>query len=147
MLDLKCALRSLARTPGFTAVTLLTVALGVGANTAIFSLVHGVLLRPLTFRDPERLVTLWELVPDDAGIPRRWRTTAASYFGWEGEARAFERMALFASAGMNWTGEGEPEELLGARVSASYFDVLGIEPVLGRALLHREHVSGKDHVL
>ncbi|HLE68671.1 MAG TPA: ABC transporter permease, partial [Vicinamibacteria bacterium] len=147
MLDLKYALRSLARTPGFTAVTLLTVALGIGANTAIFSIVHGVLLRPLPFQDPERLVTLWELAPDDAGIPRRWRTTAASYFDWEAQARAFESMALFASAGMNWTGEGEPEELLGARVSASYFDVLGIEPLLGRTFLPEEDLPGKGRVL
>src|SRR3970282_1513622 len=106
MLDLKCALRSLARTPGFTAVTLLTVSLGVGANTAIFSLVHGVLLRPLPFREPERLVTLWELVPDDAGTPRGWRTTAANYFDWEPQARTFENMAIFGSLGMNWTSEG-----------------------------------------
>jgi len=147
MLDLKYALRSLARTPGFTAVTLLTVALGIGANTAIFSIVHGVLLRPLPFQDPERLVTLWELAPDDAGIPRRWRTTAASYFDWEAQARAFESMAVFASAGMNWTGEGEPEELLGARVSASYFDVLGIEPLLGRTFLPEEDLPGKGRVL
>src|SRR3990172_11112849 len=105
MLDLKCALRSLARTPGFTAVTLLTVALGVGAKTAIFSLVHGVLLRPLPFREPDRLVTLWELVPDDAGVPRRWRTTAANYFVWGAQAGTFESMAIFGSAGMNWTGD------------------------------------------
>ena len=105
MLDLKCALRGLARTPGFTAVTLLTVALGIGANTAIFSIVHGVLFRPLPFRSPEEIVTLWELVPDDAGIPQRWRTTAANFYDWEAEARTFERMALFGSAGVNWTGD------------------------------------------
>lgn len=147
MHDLKFAFRSLARTPGFTAVTLLTVALGVGANTAIFSIVHGVLFRPLPFRAPERIVTLWELAPDDAGVPRRWRTTAANYFDWEAEARTLESMALFGSAGMNWTGDGEPEELLGARVSASYFDVLGIEPVLGRTFAPEENEIGKDRVL
>jgi putative ABC transport system permease protein len=147
MLDLKFALRSLARTPGFVAVTLLTVALGVGANAAIFSVVHGVLLRPLPFRAPDRLVTLWELVPDDAGIPRRSRTTAASYFDWEAQARAFEGMALFGSAGVNWTGDGEPEELLGARVSARYFDVLGIAPLLGRTFLPEEDAPGKDRVV
>ncbi len=147
MHDLKFALRSLARTPGFTAVTLLTVALGVGANTAIFSIVHGVLFRPLPFRAPERIVTLWELVPDDAGVPRRWRTTAANYFDWEAQASAFENMALFGSAGMNWTGDGEPEEHLGARVSASYFDVLGIEPVLGRTFAPEENEIGRHRVL
>ncbi len=147
MLHWKYAFRSLARTPGFTAVTLLTVALGVGANTAIFSIFHGVLLRPLPFREPERLVTLWELTPDDAGVPRRWRTTAANYYDWEAQAATFESMALFGSAGVNWTGEGEPEELLGARVSSSYFDVLGIEPVLGRTFAPEEQELGKNRVV
>jgi putative ABC transport system permease protein len=147
MLGWKYAFRSLARTPGFTAVALLTIALGVGVNTALFSIVHEVLLRPLPFRNPERLVTLWELAPDDAGVPQRWRTTAANYFDWEREARGFERMALFGSAGLNWTGDGEPEELLGARVSAGYFDVLGIEPLLGRTFLPEETVPGGNRVL
>ena len=145
--ELRFAIRGLWKTKGFTAVTLLTVALGIGANTAIFSIVHGVLLRPLPFREPERMVTLWELVPDEGGLPRRWRTTAANYFDWEAEPRSFESMALFGSAGMNWTGDGDPEELLGARVSASYFDVLGIEPVLGRTFRREENVPGKERVL
>jgi putative ABC transport system permease protein len=145
--ELRFAVRGLWKTKGFTAVTLLTVALGVGANTAIFSIVHGVLLRPLPFRSPERIVTLWESVPDEAGVPRRWRTTAGDYFDWEGEATTFERMALFGSAGVNWIGDGEPEELLGARVSASYFDVLGIEPILGRTFLPEENVPGNERVL
>jgi putative ABC transport system permease protein len=119
----------------------------VGANTAIFSVVHGVLLRPLPFQEPERLVTLWELALDDAGVPRRWRTTAGNYFDWEAESKAFETMALFGSAGLNWTGAGEPEELLGARVSASYFEVLGIEPILGRTFLPEETVPGRDRVV
>ena len=147
MLGWKQALRGLARTPAFTAITLLTVALGVGANTAIFGVVHGVLFRPLPFQDPERLVTLWEVRLDDSGVPRRSRTTAGNYFDWKAEARAFENMALFSSAGMNWTGDGEPEELLGARVSASYFDVLGIEPTLGRNFHREEETPGRNRVL
>jgi len=145
--ELRFAIRGLSKTKGFTAVTLLTVALGVGANTAIFSIVHGVLLRPLPFRAPERIVTLWESVPDEGGVPRRWRTTAGNYFDWEAEATTFEDMALFGSAGVNWTGDGEPEELLGARVSAGYFDVLGIEPVVGRTFLPEENVPGNERVL
>jgi putative ABC transport system permease protein len=90
---------------------------------------------------------LWELAPDDSGVPHRRRTTAGNYFDWAAEAKTFESMALFGSAGMNWTGEGEPEELLGARVSASYFDVLGIEPILGRTFLPEENVPGKERVL
>src|SRR5262245_17518969 len=143
----KYALRGLARTPGFTAVTLLTVALGVGANTAIFSIIHGVLLRPLPFGEPERLVTLWEVRPDDGGVPHRWRMAAGTYFDWESQARSFERMALFNSAGVNWTGDGEPEELLGARVTSSYFQVLRIEPILGRTFTAEEETPGRDRVL
>jgi putative ABC transport system permease protein len=90
---------------------------------------------------------LWELVDDDAGIPRRSRLTAANYYDWEAEARAFERMALFGSAGMNWTGGGEPEELLGARVSASYFEVLGIAPVLGHTFVSEEMEPGRHRVV
>jgi putative ABC transport system permease protein len=163
MLDFKYALRGLARTPGFTAVTLLTVALAVGANAAIFSIVHQVLLRPLPFQEPDRIVTLWELAEDDGGVPRRWRTTAANYFDWEAQASirapgpqpqrfspssaAFESMALFGSASANWTGDGEPEELLGARVSVRYFEVLGIAPELGRTFLPEEMVPGRHRVV
>jgi putative ABC transport system permease protein len=145
--ELKYAVRSLARTPGFTAVVLLTLALGVGANTAVFSIVHGVLLRPLPFERPQRLVSIWEYVPDDAGVYHRSRTTAGSYYQWLQEATAFEDMALFGSAGFNWTGDGEPEQLLGARVSASYFRVLGIQPLLGRAFVEEETEPGRDRVL
>jgi putative ABC transport system permease protein len=164
MLGFKYALRTLARSPGFTAVTLLTVALAIGANASIFGIIHGVLLRPLPFREPERLVTLWELGEDDGGVPQRWRTTAANYFDWEAQASiralpphpqrfslssaaSFESMALFGSASANWTGEGEPEELLGARVSARYFEVLGIDPLLGRTFVPEEMVPGRHRVV
>ncbi|GMR24369.1 MAG: ABC transporter permease [Acidobacteriota bacterium] len=136
--DLRFGFRTLAKAPGFTAVVVLTLALGIGANTAIFSIVHGVLLKPLAFEAPERLLSLWEYSPDDAGRMRKTRATAANFFDWKAHNTAFEDMALFGSAGYNWTGDGEPEQLLGARVTASYFSVLGVEPLLGRGFLEED---------
>jgi putative ABC transport system permease protein len=145
--DMRLALRSFAKSPGFVAVACLTLAIGIGANTAIFSVVYGVLLRPLAFAAPDRLVSLWEYAPDDSGAMHRWRVTAGNYADWEREATAFEGMALFGSAGLNWTGDGDPEQLLGARVTANYFAVLGIEPLLGRTFLPEENKPGKDRVI
>ncbi|MGH9336178.1 MAG: ABC transporter permease, partial [Vicinamibacteria bacterium] len=147
MPSLKFAFRRLVKTPAYTAITLLTVALGVGANTAIFSIVHRVLLQPLPFPEPDRLVMLWEHVPDDTGVRHRWRPAAANYFDWKADARSFESMGVFSSFGASWRGDGEPEELLGARVSASYFEVLGIEPLMGRAFLPEENELGRRRVL
>ena len=136
--DLRFGFRTLVKSPGFTGIVVLTLALGIGANTAIFSIVHGVLLKPLAFEAPERLLTLWEYSPDDAGRMRKSRATAGNYFDWKAQNTAFEDMALFGSAGYNWTGDGEPEQLLGARVTASYFPVLGVEPMLGRGFLEED---------
>jgi putative ABC transport system permease protein len=145
--DLRFGLRHLWKSPGFSGVALLTLALGVGATTALFSVVHAVLLRPLRFEAPERLVLVWEYAPDDAGVMHRWRATAGNYFDWKAQATVFEDMALFASAGLNWTGDGEPEQLLGARVTASYFRVLGVDPLLGRRFLPEENEPGRERVV
>ncbi|HSF16098.1 MAG TPA: ABC transporter permease [Vicinamibacteria bacterium] len=144
---IKLTFRTLWKNPGFTVVSALTLAIGIGANTAIFSVVHTVLLQPLPFEEPSRIVSLWEYSPDDAGRMHRSRATAANYFDWKAESQAFENMALYGSAGLNWTGDGEPEQLLGGRVSASYFSVLGIEPVLGRTFLPEESRIGNHRVL
>lgn len=145
--DLRFGFRTLVESPGFTAVTILTLALGIGANTAIFSIVHGVLLKPLPFETPERLLTLWEYAPDDAGRMHRSRVTAANYFDWKAQNTAFEEMALFGSAGFNWTGDGEPEQLLGARVTASYFALLGVEPAIGRNFTEEDNEPGAHRVV
>ena len=148
--DLRFGLRTLAKAPGFTAVVVLTLALGIGATTAIFSIVHGVLLKPLAFEAPEQLLTVWEYSSDDAGRMRKTRATAANFFDWKAQNTVFEDMALFGSAGYNWTkstGAGEPEQLLGARVTASYFPVLGVEPMLGRGFLEEENEPGRDRVV
>lgn len=126
--DLRHAARGLARTPGFTAAAVVTLALGLGANTAIFSVVDAALLRPLPFRDPERLVLVWETMGD-------WKTrwvAPANFLDWRRDARSFEGLAGYSSSDANLTGAGEPERLRAAVVSDTLFDLLGVRPALGR---------------
>ena len=96
-LELRQASRSLAKTPSFTLVVVMTLAVGIGATTALFSVVEAVLLRPLPYKDPEKIVSVWEMVPDDQREERaRFRVAAANYFDWREQSEAFEEMALFA---------------------------------------------------
>jgi len=128
--DIRYGFRSLLKHPGFALVAVLTLALGIGANTAIFSVVNTVLLRPLPYKDPERLVMVWE----DAtrhGYPRD-TPAAANFVDWRDQNQVFEGMAAIADTSFNLTGSGEPERLEGRRVSASLFPLLGVEPQLGR---------------
>ena len=132
--DLRYALRSLAKAPGYTAVTLFTLALGIGANSAIFSVVDGVLLRPLPYPEPGRLV----VVRETYGGGEVGSVSGANFLDWK--ARAHQLQSLAASRGVAVTllGAGEPEELPAALVSADFFRTLGVEPVLGRGLLPGE---------
>ena len=143
--DFKHSLRGLAGNPGFTVASVLTLALGIGAATAIFSVVHGVVLRPLPFREPDRLVAVWEtnLERDFA----KSRTTAANYLDWRVQNQVFEEMGVFGARGFNLTGRGEPELLRGARVSAGYFRALGVEPIAGRTFLPEENEPGGERAV
>jgi putative ABC transport system permease protein len=123
--DLRYGLTMLRRNPGFTIVAVLTLALGIGATTAIFSVVNAVLLRPLPYRDPDRLV----LVPSASG---------RDFLIWRDQAKAFESMAAFGFATADFTGSGEPERLGVATVSAELFATLGVAPALGRAFTPEE---------
>ena len=143
--DLRHALRLFKKQPGFTAVVTLTLAIGIGANTAIFSVVNAVLLRPLPYKAPDRLVALWETRPNEDN--RRSRGTNANIIDWRASNDVFEDMAMFGSHGGNLTGDGDPEQVLGAQVSEGYFRVLGVEPVLGRAFTPDEYVPGADKVI
>ena len=143
--DLRHAARQLGTQPGFTAVVILTLALGIGANTAIFSVVDAVLLRPLPYRAPDRLVALWETRHGEER--RRSRATVANVLDWQSQNDVFTEMAMFGSSGGNLTGDGDPEQVLGARVSEAYFRVLGVEPMLGRTFTPDEHVPGADRVI
>jgi putative ABC transport system permease protein len=140
--DLHFAFRMLLKNPGFAVVAVLTLALGIGANAAIFSVINTVLLKPLPYPDPDRLVLVWESIQDRTNI-----VSAPNYFDWRQQNRVFESMALFDSAGRGYNlSEGnEPERVSGVRVSASFFDVLGMRPFLGRIFLPDEEILGKDH--
>jgi putative ABC transport system permease protein len=143
--QIRYAVRSLARSRGYTLIAILTVALGVGANTAVFSVVNTVLFQPLPYEHPDRLVAFWESKTDNPG--RKSRATAANYFDWAARNRVFDEMALFGAAGLNWAGDGEPEQLLGSRVSESYFRVLGVAPRLGRAFSAEDDRPGAEPVV
>jgi putative ABC transport system permease protein len=131
--DVRYAARSLRRQPGFTLVALLMLALGTGANAAIFSLVSAVLLRPLPFASPDRLVLLW----DDLSVrkaPSRVEPTPFDYVAWREQSQSFSDMALFLGTTFNLTGSGEPERLSGVRTTPNLFALLGIQPIVGRTL-------------
>ena len=144
--DLRYSARMLLREPGFATVAILTVALGVGANTAIFSIVNGVLLRPLLYADPDRLVALREVVPAMAQTYPTLPVSARHFTEWRQRATAFERLSAVQTGAATLTGAGEPEQLDIARVSADLFDTLGVKPVLGRAFAAGEDQAGRDAV-
>src|ERR1044072_4223097 len=142
--DVRFGLRMLAKQPGFTLVAVITLALGIGANTAIFSVVNAVLLRPLDYREPRRVVALWENVPARGG---RWRVAPANFLDWKQQSQVFEEVGAFSASTLNLTGEGEPAELSGSRVSEGYFGALGVAPAFGRAFPAEEHEPGKGQVV
>ena len=128
--DVRYGVRSLLKRPGFTALAVITLVLGIGANTAIFSVVNAVLLRPLPFSDPGRLTQLWE-----ASAKRGRNEIPASYpnfADWRNRNHFFEQVAAYAEWNFNLTGVGEPERIRSAIVSPEFFSVLGIKPLRGR---------------
>jgi putative ABC transport system permease protein len=143
--DLRYGLRMLLKNPGFTIVAVVALALGIGANSAIFSVVNTVLLRPLPYKEPERLVMVWE---DDTkhGYPRD-TPAAANYIDWRDQNQVFESMAAIADLSFNLTGVGEPERIDGKRVSANLFPLLGVEPQLGRTFSPEENRPGANRVV
>jgi putative ABC transport system permease protein len=127
--DCRQAFRALRRTPAYALTAVVTLALGMGANAAIFSVADAVLFKPLPYPEPGRLVAVAELPPSGA----RNTVAAATFFAWQESVRSFAGLAARQSISIVVTGGGEPEELRGARVSTSYFDVLGVGPVIGRS--------------
>jgi putative ABC transport system permease protein len=144
--DLGFGSRLMARAPGFAAAALLTVALGIGATTAMFSIVYGVVLKALPFEEPERLVHLWTWAPK-LGLPRAF-VGVANARDWREQNRVFEDIALVRRIGnFNLTGEGEPERLLGARVTWNLFPLLGVSPLLGRTFTAEEDQPDGERVV
>jgi predicted permease len=135
--DVRYALRTLRKSPGFATVAVLTLALGIGANTAIFSVVHGVLIAPLPYAQPDRLVMVWENNPH---FPRVW-VSYPNFHDWQQGARSFERIAAFRESGSDLTAPGAPEHLQRKEISAGFFSALGTPPALGREFLPEENRS------
>ncbi|HYO14715.1 MAG TPA: ABC transporter permease [Thermoanaerobaculia bacterium] len=140
--DAAFALRQLAKTPAFTLVAVLTLALGIGATATIFSVLHAVVLRPLPFPEPERIVHLWATWQGDERS-----VSPGGFLEFRRSIRSFEHLAALHSASFNLTGEGAPERIEGGRVSAGYFDVFGIRPALGRVFSAQEDQPGHERVV
>jgi len=142
--DLRFGFRQLLSKPGFAAIATLSLALGIGANTAIFSLVDAVLLRPLPFHDPDRLVMVWEEAAK-IGFPRN-TPAPANYVDWKAQNRVFEDMAAINWRSFNLTDEGEPEKVEAQAVTANFFPLLGVKPELGRVFTGEEDQPGRNNV-
>jgi len=146
--DARYGLRVLRKSPGFTAVAVMTLALGIGANTAIFSVVNAVLFRPLPFRDPGRLMVVWHTPPQKSfpGVTK-FVVSPANYLDWRDQNHVFEQMSAVGFGNFNLTGMGQPESVEGRAVSADFFSVLGVQPVLGREFLEEEDQPGHGNVV
>jgi putative ABC transport system permease protein len=131
MSDIRYAIRVLASRPGFAAVAILTLALGIGANTAIFTIVNAVLLRPLPFREPNRLVMLLERTTQISTMTASWQ----NYVDWRDQARSFDAVAAMRSLTMTVTGQGEPERVPARMVTATLLPMLGVAPLIGRTFV------------
>jgi len=143
--DLHYGLRLMRRAPGFSAAAVLTIALGIGATTAMFSIVYGVVLRPLPYGHADRLVNLWSTAPK-RGLARAY-VAMANVYDFKARNHVFEDIAaLRAVANFNLTGEGEPERLNGSRVSSNLFPVLQVTPLIGRTFTEDEDEIGHEHV-
>jgi putative ABC transport system permease protein len=140
--DLRYAFRLLAKSPGFTVIAILTLALGIGANTAIFSVVNGVLLRPLAFRDPSRLV----IVAEKSSFPTI-STSYQNFVDWRDQSRSFESMEGTRATGLSLTGAGDPELLTARMATAGLFPLLGVEAREGRTFLPEEDKPGSAPVV
>ena len=139
--DLRYALRTLLKSPGFTAIAILTLAIGIGANTAIFSVVHGVLLRPLPFSEPDRIVQVWTATKDEP----RGSYSAADFLDLQRENRSLSAIAGYRNALFTISvGQRDPEQLEGVYVTADFFDILGVPAALGRTFTRSQDAGGGE---
>ena len=143
--DIRYGIRNLLKHPGFTAIAVITLALGIGANTAMFSVINAVLLRPLPYRDPARLVTIWEQSPerDMYQLP----VSLANMRDWIDQSQSFEQISAYTFTNLNLTGTGEPARLGTVRASANLFPLVGAIPTIGRSFLPEEDKEGANHVV
>ena len=146
--DIRYSLRLLRRTPGFTGLAIVTLALGIGATTAVFSLVNAVLLRDLPYRDPDRLAFLYEPIPDIPGVPlEAWAPVNGDFSTWQDENGSFTSMAMFTCDGLNASLGDTAFRASGSRVTADFFGLLGIPPTLGRTVDSADTEPGHERVV
>src|SRR5688572_17188399 len=142
--DVRHAIRALRRTPGFTASAVLTFALGIGVNTAVFSVFNGVLLRPLPYPEADRITMVWM---DNRGENIREDITSyPNYRDWRDQGSSYGQLAAYTSNAFTLTGADEPERLSGAQATANFFDVMGVRPLLGRVFTEAHETPGRDAV-
>ncbi len=141
--DIRYAMRMLAKSPGFTMIAVLTLALGIGANTAIFSVINSVLLEPLPFKNPSQLVALRET----ENAPGNFPLSGADYLDWQAQSKSFASMSLVGyPQGLSASGEGTPESATVCATQANFFATLGVSPLMGRAFAAGEDAAGKNNV-
>ena len=142
--DIRYALRNLIKRPGFTIIAVMTLALGIGANSAIFSAINALLLRPLPFPELERVVALWDKVPSRGVVHNE--VAMANYLDWKAQNQSFDQLALYRWWSANLTGIEPPERIQGFLVTANFLDALGMKPIMGRNFYEEENQPGKDAV-
>lgn len=143
--DIRYGIRMLAKRPGFTSVAIIALALGIGANTAVFSVINAILLRPLPFKDPERLVWVWG-ASINTGQGQR-SVSPPDFLDFREQVESFESFSAMQNWSASLTGGGEPERITSARVSAGFFETLGVAPAYGRTFTLDEERSGNDQVV
>ena len=146
--DFRYGFRVLRKSPGFAAVAIIVLALGIGANTAIFSVVNAVLLRPLPYRDPSHLMQVWH-VPPPKSFPGMsiFAVSPANYLDWEQQNHVFQSMAIYGFRSFNITGTDQPQALQASAVSQQFYSTLGVHPLLGRTFTPEEEQPGHSHVV
>src|SRR3989449_2621941 len=144
-MDIRLGVRTLRKNPGFTTVVVLTLALGIGANTAIFSVINSVLLQALPYHDPDSLVMVWE---SNSQHPNPHNTVSPpNFLDWQSRNTVFSNMAYVADVRNNLIGNGDPEEVVVQAVSANFFSVLGVNPLLGTGFTPENGQAGHDNVV
>jgi predicted permease len=146
--DIRIGVRALVHSPIFSIVTVLSLALGIGANTAIFSVVNGLLLRPLRYSEPEQIVDVWHTPPQQSfpGLDR-FSVSPANYLDWKAQTTAFQQMAVYGYTGLSLSTSNDPLPLIGATVSSDFFSVLRTNPMQGRTFTPDEERPGRDQVV
>src|SRR6185312_16134024 len=146
--DLRFAGRLIRKSPGFAFAAILVLALGIGANTTIFSVVNTVLLKPLAFPQPEQLVNIWH-TPPQSSFPgmTRFVVSPANFLDWQAQSHSFEQMAMYGFGAYNLTGAGEPRSIVGRPVTYNFFSVLQAQPMLGRTFNPDDDQPGHNYVV